>query len=159
MKTINLSDLGKNETRQFGYFGMDGNCFKLDGRVYEAIEDPSDGYRSSLEEVRLVEDPKELAKLVFPKRRIDTVIIVEGVGDFSGHNLVSVGDVAPRGYVWADIGTSHADDYYPSFVCTHLPYEPPAEETSRLKEQVRILQAEVQKLRTRIKELEYARDN
>ena len=37
-------------------YGVDGNSFKLDDCVFEAIEDESDGYRSCLEDIRMKDD-------------------------------------------------------------------------------------------------------
>lgn len=110
------------------YFGMDNNCFKLGSKVYEAIEDPSDGYRSYLEAVEVKGDT---SGLVFSTRRLAKVKVTElnttetykGTEyPFDGIALVDVTD----GHVWAEIGTGHGDEYYPSYVCRQNPKPPPS---------------------------------
>lgn len=108
--------------RQF--FGVDGNCLKLDGSVFEAVEDPDDGYRSSLDYV----EPRSAEGKVFFGQPVDTVRLEEGpalndgdrdapYGQFHGWVLRSVKD----GHVWLWFGTDNYDDYYPGFVFRYCP--------------------------------------
>jgi hypothetical protein len=42
--------------KELGFYGVDSNRFKLGSKVYEAIEDEGDGYRSSLNDINLALD-------------------------------------------------------------------------------------------------------
>lgn len=90
--------------------------FRLDGIIYTATEDPSDGYRSSLG--TLFVSASEPMKNVFPAIRVlarkkkndrycvnDTLELVDLVTD----------------KVVLEVGTDHTDDYYPSFVGAFWP--------------------------------------
>lgn len=104
-------DLPLNE--ELGFYGVDGNRFKLGANVYEAIEDESDGYRSMLQEIKSVEQqPQD----VFFERRLDTVKMIED-SDGHGYKVVSVKD----GHIWLVMGTDNYDDYYPYFVFNYTP--------------------------------------
>lgn len=105
----------------FGFYGVDGNCFKLGKNVFEAIEDPGDGYRSYLDEVRTVSrEEQEQRKLTFFRRPIATVEVVES-SVINGHNLVDRDSA--NGYIWLTIGTDHSDDWYPQCVFQYNPKE------------------------------------
>lgn len=100
--------------QEFGFYGVDGNTFKLKKLVFEAMEDESDGYRSCLGSV----EKKDPSGLVFFKRRVAKVkVVAVDEGSFIGHDLVDVKD----GHVWLRLGTDHADDYYPCFVFNYQP--------------------------------------
>ena len=43
---------------ELDFYGVDGNCFKLDDTVYEAIEDDGADYYSQLGNVIIVESPR-----------------------------------------------------------------------------------------------------
>lgn len=98
------------EGHWFKFYGVDGNCFKLGPTVYEAIEDPSDGYRSCLETIQV----RDKEDLIFPRRSF-AVVRVESDPTLEGYRLVDVED----GHVWLRVGTSYADDYYPLFTFTY----------------------------------------
>jgi hypothetical protein len=112
---MNLKDL---VGLKVSFYGVDGNFFKLGHKVFEAVEDENDGYRSMLSTVD--EAPEERTKnAIFFKRRLDEVR-VEVLESIEGFRLMSVND----GHIWLEIGTSDADCYYPSFVFNYHPRVP-----------------------------------
>lgn len=109
---INMSDLVGLRAK---FYGVDNNMFKLGKVVFEAIEDENDGYRSSLQCVRIV--PKE--NMVGAKGLLAEVTITEIDDDrFGGWALID-----DLGYCWLKFGTDNRDDYYPSFIFDYSPKE------------------------------------
>ena len=86
--------------------------FKIDGKIYVATEDPTDGYRSSLKDIVLSEDKM---KNVFRGQQV--LGKYEGTNDRDILEFVSV----KTGKVVLEVGTDNADDYYPSFVASFNP--------------------------------------
>jgi len=91
--------------------------FRLNGTVFLAIEDPNDGYRSSMRELKT--DPRGEIGNVFP------AIEVVGVyrdrrGSYSAADILELIDTT-TGKVVLEIGTDNSDDYYPSFVANFQP--------------------------------------
>jgi hypothetical protein len=110
-----MDTLPLDRTKTYKFYGVDNNSFKLGKQVFEAIEDPEDGYRSCLGSIE-VKDPKGL---IFFKTAVDTVKVVDAA-EYSGFKLVSVKD----GHVWLEVGTDYSDNYYPCFVFTYTPRHP-----------------------------------
>ncbi len=106
-------------TKTFKFYGVDGNCYKLDDTIWEAIEDPNDGYRSYLASIQ---SKSNNANLIFFSDPIATVEVRETIIEhgFDGYNFVDVVD----GHVWLEIGTENYDDYYPCFRFVYHPKEP-----------------------------------
>lgn len=115
-----------------GFYGVDGNRFKLDNTVYEAVEDESDGYRSMLDEIAIVADGSGL----FLPKPLATVTVEEiETSGYSGDDLSRFGEIGRgifefRGFAlidvldkhcWALIGTDRYVDYYPCFVFHYQP--------------------------------------
>jgi hypothetical protein len=109
---MNFDDLvGK----KFSFYGVDNNSFRLgtldtgELLTYEAIEDPSDGYRSYLASVVI----QNSLGLIFFSNPIASVVIEEtDKGDFKGFELKDIED----NHVWLRFGTDNCDDYYPYFI-------------------------------------------
>ena len=127
--SIELSDLvgsGKLDAVDFGtesrerWAGEFEDCevcrFRLNGTVYIAVEDPSDGYRSSLDEL-LVQKGAKLSN-VFPKCRV--VGVLRHRSRYNSCEILELID-ATTGKVVLEIGTDSTDDYYPSFVASFHP--------------------------------------
>lgn len=96
----------------------DANCirFRLDGKVYTGIEDPSDGYRSSLEKLFVSQD--EMMN-VFPPVKV--LARIRDKADYGGEaEILQLLDAA-NGRVILEVGTDNSDDYYPSFVSSWKP--------------------------------------
>lgn len=119
-KTQQFDDIKPDQT--FGFYGICDNCFKLDGTIYEAIEDKDDGYRSCLESVIVVKGKK-----IFFPNPVATVKVVKVPTDYKNsyggtdsqdiHELIDVSD----GHIWLRVGTDNTDDYYPYFVFDYFP--------------------------------------
>ena len=89
--------------------------FRLDGNVYTAVEDPENGYRSSL------------GKLFVDQRPMQNVFIrVRVMGrmkqntDQQSNETLELLDVM-TGKVVLEVGTDNTSDYYPYFVASFMP--------------------------------------
>lgn len=88
--------------------------FILDGIIYKAIEDPSDGYRSACEEIVVVKDHvanRFKAHQVFGKMKDS---------GYGTHDTVQFIDVKTNKIV-LEVGTDNTDDYYPCCVMSFIP--------------------------------------
>lgn len=103
------------------FYGVDNQCFKLGDVVYEAMEDPDDGYRSYLGSVVV----KDAAGLIFFGKPVDEVVVVAlAVSEteppdypFNGYVVKSLRD----GHEWLRFGTEDYLNYYPGFVFKYQP--------------------------------------
>jgi hypothetical protein len=94
--------------------------FRLNGTVFAAIEDPDDGYRSSMRDLRVL--PNAKMANAFPPVR------VLGIHKAKGRDIVQFYAVA-NGKLVLEVGTQDLDDYYPSFVASFHPENiPPSPE-------------------------------
>ena len=98
----------------YNFYGVHDNCFKLGSVVFDAIEDPDDGYRSYLQSIPIT-DPKDLIFSTLPivDVRVEMDLNFEEDGFFK---LVDVNN-----HTWLTIGTDHTDEYYPWFVFDYTP--------------------------------------
>lgn len=98
---------------QFEY----ANCirFRLDGRVYTAVEDPDDGYRSRMGGFY---ESEELMRNVFPPCRV----LARKSQDqkYQVDDTLELIDVV-TGKTVLRVGTDNTDDYYPHFVAEWSP--------------------------------------
>ena len=93
--------------------------FRLDGRVYTAIEDPSDGYRSSMGSLIVNrKNKKDPMVNVFPPVRV--LVRKKPSSDYRASDILEFIDIATTKTV-LEIGTDNSDDYYPSFVSAFWP--------------------------------------
>lgn len=90
--------------------------FRLDGVVYTAIEDPSDGYRSSME--KLFASPDAEVKNVFPPIRV--LARKKANETYQVNDTLELIDLSTAKVVM-EVGTDNTDDYYPSFVSAFFP--------------------------------------
>lgn len=118
---MNLSDLvGKT----FELYGVDGNCFRVKPIAgepvwIEAVEDPNDGYRSCLQELRVIHGGAASTGMVTPRFPVAAVTgRVQSEGEYHS-DIVELVD--SDGHVWLAVGTNNTDDYYPWFVFTYTP--------------------------------------
>jgi hypothetical protein len=95
------------------------NCelirFRLDGKVYTGIEDPDDGYRSSMRGLFLSEDAM---KNIFPPVRV--LAKMKGCENCQSNDTLQLIDVV-TGKIVLEVGTDNTDDYYPWFVGAFFP--------------------------------------
>lgn len=90
--------------------------FRLDGIVFTAIEDPSDGYRSSMD--KIFYETCELSN-TFPPIRVLARKKENGkYGDVN--DTLELVDLV-TGKVVLEVGTNNTDDYYPVFVSAFWP--------------------------------------
>jgi hypothetical protein len=101
------------------FFGVCGNQFKLNKKVFEAVENPDDGYRSHLGFIAVVDTDS-----IFFKYPLGVVKVVkvenfnqEGFYNFEGY---IIRDVFTR-HIWLIVGTDNSDDYYPCFTFRYTP--------------------------------------
>lgn len=91
--------------------------FRLDGITYMAIEDPNDGYRSTMEELGIDKGAK--MKNVFSA--IDVVSRHRTKGSYGNEDdILEILDVN-SGKRILEVGTESIDDYYPSYVANFHP--------------------------------------
>lgn len=90
--------------------------FVLDGVTYSAIEDPNDGYRSSMEDI--VVATATVTNTFAPVQVM--CVIRENNGWREYHDLLDCYDVK-NGKRVLSVGTDRNDSYYPSFVSDFTP--------------------------------------
>ena len=101
---------------RYGDYFEDTNAirFRLDGVCYTALENPSDGYRSSMETLYV---SREKMKNTFKPVE---VVGTKKIGDYCTEDVLVLID-AKTGKPVLEVGTHNADDYYPSFVSSFSP--------------------------------------
>ena len=95
--------------------------FRLDGKIYKAVEDPSDGYRSSMDSIFI--DPSDKMENEFPPIHVIGEMkeaITEDFGYTRSCDILLLKDAA-TGLVVLEVGTDNTDDYYPYFVSNFRP--------------------------------------
>ena len=124
--------LKKFDTLKF--YGAGHNSFKVDGIIFEVLENPDDGYRSSFGGV--VVRAKDNNEIFFQKPVANVRFRQFEDGDeclrksdrddkwadggAAGFQLVDVED----GHIWVEFGTDMYDGYYPCYYFTYTPKEP-----------------------------------
>ena len=112
--------------KEFYFYGVFQNQFKIDDLVLEALEDPNDGYRSTLGVIHHTH--KTNGYKHFHKKPIAYVKVEAVTGnikgfddymysDFEGFTLV---DTTSNQVILA-VGTSNITDYYPAFMFIYNP--------------------------------------
>lgn len=109
-----------NSTQDF--YGVCDTMFKLGDQVFDAVEDPADGYRSYLDSINIT-DSEEARAAIFFRTPVAKVHVwgARVPENFDGYEFRDIFD----GHCWLRIGTANTDDYYPYFV---FEYEPRREE-------------------------------
>lgn len=108
------------------FYGAESQAFKVDGVVFEVLEDPEDGYRSCLGGV-LARSEKgyNFYKKPFATVRLEKFEYEpEGKDRYEedrahGYRLIDAND----GHVWLTFGTKWYNDYYPLFIFDYEPKE------------------------------------
>jgi hypothetical protein len=93
----------------FEFYGVFNNKFKLGKTVFEALEDPDDGYRSYLNSIELTEPSG-----VFFKRPFALVKVSQYK---DGIRLIDDN----TGHVWLSVYTDDYEDYYSCFMFDYSP--------------------------------------
>jgi hypothetical protein len=116
---LDAVDMSTEKVKSWGDHFEDAEVirFRLDGVVYTAVEDPDDGYRSSMS--RLFVSPNDEMRNVFPPTRV--LARKKDGGEYGGVNdTLQMIDLA-TGKVVLEVGTDNTDDYYPWFVAYFEP--------------------------------------
>lgn len=89
------------------YYCSQMNCFQLGTVVFEVLEDENDGYRSSMDKLRVLKQNADMGQLLGEIK----------VVDISNNNqtMYALQDTKD-GFNWAEFGTENIDDYYPGFI-------------------------------------------
>lgn len=108
--SVRLEDWGFTEV-------ADRLSFVLDGVTYTATENPSDGYRSSLDSLIVGGEVENTFAPVRVRAEYLTVRVYEGTGYTytTQCDILRLVDVA-NGLPILEVGTDNNDDYYPSCV-------------------------------------------
>lgn len=128
-----------NSGQYIPFYGVDNYRFKLDDMIFEALEDPSDGYRSYLGNIVIDEQKSEDRSIFFPAPVAHVKIVVDSTEstDFNGWTLVDT-----DGHIWLTVGTENSNDYYPWFQFTYCPKDPSRySNTDKIPEVKRLIQA------------------
>lgn len=94
---------------------VDSITFRLDGKTYTAVEDPSDGYRSCMKNI-ILEKKQRIAN----KFQAVKVMAIKKRGNYHEHETLEFIDVI-NGKTILEVGTDNFDDYYPTFVARFIP--------------------------------------
>ena len=90
--------------------------FRLDGKVYTAVENPDDGYRSSMDRLYVADDEM---RNTFPPCKV-LVRMSEGGEYYQVNDTLEMIDCT-TGKIVLRVGTDNTDDYYPWFVSEFNP--------------------------------------
>ena len=123
--------------KKYKFYGAVNNRFRLNNKVYECVEDPSDDYRSRMEDfkVELINKSNKNSFGLFTK----PVALVElkREKDYDTWDNITPDPYSYEGlwylidefnHIWLTFGTNCSDDYYPSFTFN---YEPKSYEHAR----------------------------
>lgn len=112
-------DFGKKPADKDNFEYEDSNTmtFVLDGRAYCVIEDPSDGYRSSMGDI--IEVPVESVSNRFAPVRVLARMREKSTYGSAAEILELIDMVTTK--VVLETGTDNSDDYYPSYVANFTP--------------------------------------
>jgi hypothetical protein len=90
--------------------------FCLDGEIYVAVQNPSDGYRSSMRE--LVRAPSDVMKNSFAP--VPVFCLHRESSGYDAADILEVYDIKTAKLVLR-VGTDRTDDYYPTFIASFTP--------------------------------------
>lgn len=92
--------------------------FTFNGVTYVAQEDPEDGYRSSMEEIKVSKRPPKNVfegTMVMIEKQMEEDANADRPSDIMIFKSISTGKVI------LEIGTNYHDEWYPSFVACFTP--------------------------------------
>lgn len=114
---LDAVDTSTEKVKTWSDYFEDANVirFRLDGKVYTAVENPDDGYRSSMDRLYVADDP---ITNVFPPCKV--LARKKADGDYERNDTLEFIDVV-TGKVVLEVGTDNTDDYYPYFVANFNP--------------------------------------
>ena len=89
--------------------------FTLDGITYSAVEDPVDGYRSCMRDLKKSD---KVTSNTFLGVKVSCEMIPDD--NYGSNDVLHINDIETGKLIIA-VGTENSDDYYPSFVSTYHP--------------------------------------
>lgn len=118
---LDAVDRSNEQVKDWGDRLEDAAClrFRLDGKIYVALEDPDDGYRSAMEKL-FVQEGTEMQNVFPPVKVLARLRVVKDQYYDGEPDILEFIDTA-NGKVILAVGTDHAADYYPSFVAEWNP--------------------------------------
>lgn len=116
LDAVDFSNEGVKRDYDESYENCNVCRFRLDGVVYSAIEDPSDGYRSAMRELQI--DEKAEVKNSFPSTEV--VCRHRDEGRYDSDDVLEIIDTT-TGKTILEVGTLSTDDYYPCYVANFDP--------------------------------------
>ncbi len=110
-------DFENEQIKTWGDNFEDCQCvnFILDGKVYTAIEDPSDGYRSNMKEIK---ESSINVKNIFEPVRV--LARMKEDDEYGKNDILQLIDLR-NGKIVFEVGTDNYDDYYPCWVASFSP--------------------------------------
>lgn len=100
--------------QEFDFYGVCCEAFKIDDKIFEAVADGNDGYRSYLDSIPL----RNGDGFIFFHNPIARVKIENDPDETNdGYRFIDVND----GHIWLRFGTDSSDDYYPMFIFHYQP--------------------------------------
>ena len=113
-----LSGIDRGTEKSMDIWSEDANFILvvLDGIAYKFKEDPSDGYRSYMEEVEITND--KVINTFAPQPVICQM--KPETDDYSRHNILEIFD-SNNSKLVLELGTDNTDDYYPYCVMNWNP--------------------------------------
>lgn len=116
--TLSGVDFDSKEVEKWGGMETAEVCrFRLDDEIYVAVQNPSDGYRSSMEEI--IRTPHDVMKNAFAPVPVFCVHKTTS-GSYDTCDLLEIYDLKTARLVLV-VGTNRTDDYYPCFVASFTP--------------------------------------
>lgn len=119
LEVLEAGDVDEERTRvkeSYGYEDANVINFELDGKVYRALEDPSDGYRSSCRSLTVIR--RKVRHLFGP---VEVLGVYKNRTTYGGEaDIIQFYDTA-NGKLVLEVGTDNTDDSYPSFVASFTP--------------------------------------
>jgi hypothetical protein len=110
-------DMSNKSILQYGstYENCEVVNFVLDSKTYSAIEDPSDGYRSAMSEIKVSDEP---VSNMFEGQRV--LAMMRKDDRHEKNDVLELFDVQ-TGKIVLQVGTENTDDYYPYWVAVFNP--------------------------------------
>jgi hypothetical protein len=116
---VSQGDRVPSQSRYAEYEDADSISFIIDDMTFTFVEDPSDGYRSTLEGCFInlvnVNNTFEPLEITIKQRKVDERIYHKEA-DYHEEVLKDLIEFKYKGKVFAEVGTDYSDGYYPHFV-------------------------------------------
>lgn len=115
----------------------------IDGKTYIFTENPSDGYRSYMDKVEVIDGlDKKMLRGAAPIGRQVYITYDAGTDNYYGerNDLIMIYDME-TGHLWGKLGTRNVNDYYPSCTMEWYPLDPETVEVKPAPKKIPIVAA------------------